>query len=49
MRVDTADLIMRYLKNIDADTAKDILQVTIMPLVCVVIEDLLNEGKIELC
>lgn len=42
-------IIMDYSKSLDAEDGKDLLLVTVMPLVCTIIEDLVDEGKIKLC
>ena len=47
--ISISQMITEYAKSIHTDNAKDILTVTIMPLVCTVIDDLVNEGKIKLC
>lgn len=44
-----SSIIMEYSKSLDANDGKDLLIATVMPLVCTVIEDLVNEGKIKLC
>lgn len=49
MREEIANMTMEYAKSLNADDAKDLLTFTIMPLVCTVIEDMINEGKIKLC
>ena len=44
-----SNMVSEYTESINADEAKCLLNVTIMPLVCTVIEDMINEGKIKLC
>lgn len=49
MNIEIANMVTEYLKNLSTVAARDLLMVTMMPMVCVVIEDLINEGKIKLC
>lgn len=49
MNVEIVNMVMGYVKNLDPEDARDILMVAVMPLVCVIIEDLIKEGKIKLC
>lgn len=44
-----SSIIMEYSKSLDANDGKDLLIATVMPLVCTILEDLINEGKIKLC
>ena len=44
-----SSIIMEYSRSLDANDGKDLLVATVMALVCTILEDLINEGKIKLC
>lgn len=49
MRVEIANMVLEYMKNLNPEVARDLLTVAMMSLVCVIIEELVDEGKIKLC